>query len=207
MNQHRDEPVLTQADARQYFQDAVQSAISNQNFSVSDESAIYVVNMLLAFLRTERLFDSTAEGIMMKPLALIYGEALQARTESDRSLTMQRLGDLALFISGLYANSLNRSLVDVDYYMAMGGNAYSYMADCSKIAQRQESMRQVFDELSSRFASFVDILAEVGEDSGLQGNTDIMRLYELWQCTGSERLARKLRDHGIHPVRTNRVRH
>jgi len=38
---------------------------------------------------------------------------------------MQRLGDTALFIAGVFADSLNRKLVDVDYYVAMGGTAYA----------------------------------------------------------------------------------
>ena len=207
MNQVRNSTVLAQADARQYFQDAIQSAISNQKFSTSDESVVYLVNMLLSFVRADQLFDKTTDGMMIKPLAVIYAEALQARTENDRSLTMQRLGDLALFISGLFANSLNRSLVDLDYYMVMGGNAYSYLADCSKTAKRHLVMRQVFDDLSTRFACFVEVLAEVGDDAGINSNTDIMRLYELWQITGSDRVARKLRDQGIQPIRTARVEH
>ena len=144
---------------------------------------------------------------MIKPLAFIYSEALAANSESDRTQSLQRLGDIALFISGLYAKSLSRSLVDVDYYIAMGWNAYGYLAECRRYLRISGCIRIVFNELSEKFAGFVEILAEVGEMSNLSGNADILRLYELWQYSGSKRLAKKLQELGIHPVKTQRQTH
>ena len=45
------------------------------------------------------------------------------------SLAGQRLGDVSLFIAGFFARSFARKLIDVDYHIAMGGNAYSSLAD------------------------------------------------------------------------------
>lgn len=207
MNQIHEAKLLTRQDAREYFQDAVQSALFNQKLSASDESVVYIVNLLLAFLRSERLFDKTPDGLMIKPLAMIYGDALEAESETNRAQALQRLGDVALFVSGLYANSLNRCLVDIDYYIAMGGNAYSYLADSSVFSRRLNTMKMVFDELSDKFAGFVDVLSEVGDQSNISGNSDIMRLYEIWLYTGSKRVANKLKNLGIHPVRTGRNTH
>lgn len=200
MNQLRDESMLTRLGAREYFQDAIQTAIINQQFAVSDESVVYVVNLLTEFIRSEKLFDRTPDGFRIKPLALIYGDALTASSEAGRTQSMQRLGDVSLFISGLYANSLGRCLVDVDYYISMGGNAYGYLAGRPGYTHRQSGLRIVFDELSGKFAGFVEILAEVSEQSNINDHADILRLYEIWQSTGSERAAKKLRELGIHPV-------
>ena len=198
---------LSRIGAREYFQGAVKSALINQDFPASDESIVYLVNLLMAFLRSDKLFDRTPDGLMIKPLVIIYSEAVASNSESNRTQSLQRLGDVALFISGLYAGSLGRSLVDVDYYIAMGENAYGYLADCSHNLWRSRGRRILFNELSEKFSGFVDILAEVGEMPDIAGNTDILRLYELWQCSGSKRLANKLQELGIHPVRTRRLTH
>lgn len=207
MNRYLNETVLTGLGAREYFQDAVQTALINQRFTASDESIIYLANLLTAYIRTERLFEHTPDGFQIKPLALIYGEALTAGSETDRTQTMRRLGDVALFIAGVFANSLERCLVDVDYYIAMGGNAYGYLADNSGITHRHVGLKIVFDELSEKFVGFVEILAEVSERSNINGNMDVLRMYEIWQCTGSKRAARKLREFGIQPVKIQRRPH
>ncbi|OGT82088.1 MAG: hypothetical protein A3G96_06525 [Gammaproteobacteria bacterium RIFCSPLOWO2_12_FULL_52_10] len=198
---------LSRCGAREYFQGVVKSAVINQGFPASDESIVYLVNLLMTFLRSDILFERTPDGLMIKPLAIIYSEAVASNSESNRTQSLRRLGDVALFISGLYAGSLGRSLVDVDYYIAMGGNAYGYLAVCRRYLWGSGGIRIVFNELSEKFAGYVEILAEVGETSNLSGNADILRLYELWQHSGSERLAKKLQALGIHPIKIRRQTH
>ena len=56
----------------------------------------------------------------------------------------------------------------------------------------------VFAELAEKFREFVDVLAEI-RDSGSAAALDVLRLYEVWLRTGSQRAARLLREHGIEP--------
>ena len=207
MSHPHNEKLVTRLGAREYFQEVVQSALANQQFHASDESVVYLVNLLVNFLRSENLFDKTPDGLMIKPLAVLYEEALAANSSKGRVRALQRLGDLALFISGLFANSLGRCLVDVDYYISMGGNAYASLAVSNRLPVHSQALKIVFDELSEKFSGYVGILAEVGEESQLSSNTDIMRLYEIWQCTGSKRIANRLQDLGIQPVKICRTRH
>lgn len=207
MTNAHSEQLLTGLGLREYFHDAVHSALVNQHISASDETVIYVVNLLTVNLHSECLFEHSSDGLTIKPLALIYGEALDAQSEDDRDNTLQRLGDIALFISGLFANSLSRSLVDVDYYIAMGGSAYSYLADSSRVSRNHTAFKLVFDELSDQFGEFVDLLAEVSEHANLTSSADIMRLYEIWQSTGSKHASNKLQKLGIHPIQSRRLTH
>ncbi|MEJ2760714.1 MAG: hypothetical protein P8126_04055, partial [Gammaproteobacteria bacterium] len=112
-----------------------------------------------------------------------------------------------LFIAGLYADSLSRSLVDVDYYIAMGGTAYSCLADSGHRSNYVKRLQEVFMELAERFTQCVDILAEVGEQSNLRNDNDVLRLYEVWLGSGSPRAAEKLQAMGIQPIRLERSRH
>jgi hypothetical protein len=51
----------------------------------------------------------------MKPLALHYADAVNAPSIAERGAALRKLGDIALFISSLFADNLNRKLVDIDY--------------------------------------------------------------------------------------------
>jgi len=199
--------VLTQVDARQFFSEAVQSAVANQQVRARGETLCYIVNLLTAYIRADQLFEADAEGLSLKPLALMYAQALEAPTMSDRDSSLKRLGDVALFISGLFSTSLSRSLVDVDYYIQMGGNAYGFLADSARITRETQALKIAFMELSDQFSAFADVLAEVSESGRLHNSVDIMRMYDIWQTTGSRRIALKLRNLGIEPVTTHRNTH
>jgi hypothetical protein len=196
----KEDQLITGMDVREYFQDTVTTAVTNQKLSVNTETILYIVNMLTGFTRTENLYEKTDEGYMIRALALLYAETVDAKTITERNKSLQRLGDIALFISGLFSYSLNRSLVDVDYYAAMGGNAYSNLADSMRHSYQGQTISMVFAELSEKFLALVDVLAEINENSMQTSDSDVLRLYELWLKTGSQRAAKKLQQNGVQPV-------
>jgi len=202
-----DTQLITGMDVSDYFRDSVTTAAANQNLEINTETILYVVNMLTSFVRAENLYEKTDDGYMIRALALIYADSIDAATTAERNRILQRLGDIALFISGLFSYSLNRSLVDVDYYAAIGGNAYANLADTTRRGFQGQTVSMVFSELSDKFLSLVDILAEVNENCSQKSDSDIMRLYELWLKTGSERVAKQLQKFGIQPVSLSSRRH
>lgn len=194
--------LVTDVNVREHFRDSIHTALSNQKVEAGEDTVYYVVNLLAYFAHSENLFSQTAEGVDLKPLALIYAEAVEANSLEERLSALRRLGDVALLISGVFSSSLNRKVVDVDYYMAMGGSAYAHLSDISRGTVRGKVFCAIFGELSDKFPRFVDVLAEVSEQSGLSSQTDIMRLYEIWLHTGSRRAADRLRKLGIQPIPT-----
>jgi hypothetical protein len=82
----------------------------------------------------------------------------------------------------------------------MGGAAYGYVSESFKGRERTDAYSEVFSELAAKFTAFVDILAEVGEQSNLRSNADLLRIYEIWLKTGSKRAEKKLRGFGISPL-------
>jgi hypothetical protein len=183
-----------------FFQGLVSDAVENQQADISEEATCYVVNLLAAFAHSDKLFENTQEGLMIQPLALLYGEALEAPNAEKRNHALRRLGDVALFICGIFSDSLNRKVVDVDYYITMGGSAYGSISSAGRQLARWRALGAVFDELGAKFASLVDVLHEVGDQTRLRNDSDIMRLYEIWQRTGSRYAERQLGRFGIHPV-------
>ena len=184
---------------REHFSAALESAARNQDVALRDITSTYLVNLLTEYCEASALAAVTDANRQIKPLATLYGEALEAQTSAHRRLTLRRLGDLALFISGIFSDSLNRKLVDVDYYIGMGEAAYCCVYDSLQADTRAKTLGTVFGELSSKFPQLVDVLTEISEISGLKSRNDLLRSYELWQKTGSERARKQLRRAGIVP--------
>ncbi|NNE38486.1 MAG: hypothetical protein HKN08_09290 [Gammaproteobacteria bacterium] len=200
------EQLITDIDAREFFHGALEDALQNQAIAVSGETVVYLGNLLTTFIKSDYLFEHTEDGMMLKPLAMHYQDAVEAKTLKQRFILLRRLGDVSLFISGMYSQSLNRGLVDIDYYIAMGGNAYSYLSETGK-TNITDGLKVAFFELASRFTDMINVLSEVSEASNLSSNFDVLRMYELWQKTGSSRIADKLKQTGIQPVKTAMQRH
>jgi hypothetical protein len=155
----------------------------------------YVVNLLALYARSDRLYEHTSDGLDIKPLALMLNDAREAASLAGRRAALRRLGDVALFIGGFFAHSLSRKLVDVDYYIAMGGTAYGALSD----TLRAELLGAVYAELAGKFGGFVDVLAEVGA-ARPNSDSDILRLYEIWLRTGSTRARGRLIALGVLPA-------
>ena len=203
----RTERLITGVDVREYFRGAVAAALERQKFSPLDETIVYLSHMLAAFTHAERLYDRAGDGMVLRPLAQLYAEAAGAASGEERDKRLRRLGDIALFIAGLFAHSLSRSLVDVDYYISMGGGAYGRLAKSHDALRACPTLKEVYAELSECFPRFVDVLGDIGDSVSLGNSADVLRLYEIWQCTGSARAAARLRELGIDPIRSRRSTH
>jgi hypothetical protein len=190
------------ASLKEFFRDALHDALSHQHVAVEDQTEHYVVNVLTLFSNPDALYErqpNEAPRAGLKPLALMLGEALEAPTHEARCRGLQRLGDVSLFIAGFFSAGFARKLVDVDYHIAMGGQAYGTLAE-SCPQPRGRTLRQVFAELATKFVPVVDALNEISESSYQHSDRDRLRLYELWVKTGSERSRRLLRKLGIEPA-------
>lgn len=194
------ERLITGTNVRAYFHDSITTALKKRNRSAEDHTIAYVTNLLAGFTRTDMLYDHTRDGPMLRPLALLYADAVQAVSEEERQNALRRLGDVALFVSGVFPDSLSRTMVDVDYYIAMGGSAYGYLVRNASDSPRARAWVEAFEELASRFCEFVELLGEVADVTSLRNESDIMRLYDTWTRTGNRRAARQLRSLGIHVV-------
>lgn len=188
------------ANLKEFFKDALHDALSHQHVAVEGETEHYVVNLLTLFADPDALYerDEKSRG-RLKPLVLMLGEALEAPTAEARCRGLQRLGDVSLFIAGFFSAGFARKLVDVDYHVAMGGQAYGTLAE-SVPAARGRTLRQVFAELAAKFQPMVDALNEISESAYQHSAQDRLRQYELWVKTGSERSRRILRKLGIEPT-------
>lgn len=184
--------------AVEYFKELVDGAIGHQGLHANDLTAFYVVQMLAGFV--DRPATESAAGDT--PLAVRLAEALESGGVRQR-IGLKQIGDLSLFISGFFSDSLRRKLVDVDYYVSIGGYAYHALSRVES-----EPVSPVFAELGEKFVAFVDVISEVSERTQCASNADLLRLYERWLKTGSLRSGQLLAERGVVPnasIRSTRV--
>lgn len=192
------EPVFRRESAVEYFKELVDGALTNQGLATQELTAFYVVHLLTRFVQRPDAGEPDTD----LPLALRLAQALETGGMRQRA-SLRQIGDLALFISGFFSDSLNRKLVDVDYYVSIGGCAYSALSRVET-----DTFSSVFAELGEKFVGFVDVLSEVSERTSCASNTDVLRLYEKWMKTGSRHSGQLLVEQGVVPnasIRSTRI--
>lgn len=185
---------------QEYFYDSVNNAVTRQCVEVDPHAAHYVVNLLTIFSRSNELYEEHAEHYGLRPLALMLAEAANAERTDHRNYLLQRIGDVALFIAGFFADGLAGKAVDVDYYIYMGGNAYGSLSDELRGTFRGRTFAPVYRELAAKFQVLVDVLNEVADGARENSDVDLLRAYELWLKTGSRRAEALLRQSGVEPL-------
>lgn len=179
--------------AQDFFAEELRSVMGKHQVSAHEDSFNYLVHLLVRSIESEKFFVKRPDGKLDNNfLVEIYSESLQGDAVKKRA-ALQRLGDICLVISGFFAESLQRKLVDIGYYFGMGGSAYKQLSEM----QLNRPARELYGELSDKFRPFSNVLCEMSERSGVQSNKDLLRLYERWLTTGSERLKNVLNEHGI----------
>jgi hypothetical protein len=179
--------VFRRESAVEYFKQLVEEAMAHQRIAAQQLTAFYVVQLLAGYLQQKEEEDA-AEPLALKLSRALDGGGFQQRT------TLRQIGDTSLFISGFFSDSLRHKLVDVDYYVSIGGYAYNALS-----RQETDALSPVFAELADKFGGFVDVLSEVSERSSCASNSDLLRLYERWLKTGSARSGQLLIERGVVP--------
>jgi len=184
-----DRQVLREQTPAEYFKELVEGALARRRVDACDLTEYYLVNLLCQYVR----FDSREASALDQPLAIQLTRAINGAGQEQRA-RLRSLGDCSLFMSGFFSDSFRRSLVDVDYYKSMGECAYGSLS-----RDEDDAFAEVFGELSRKFVGFVDVLADISERTTLGTATDVLRLYEKWLRTGSQRDGQRLVEQGILP--------
>jgi len=179
---------------RELFSELVGEAVSETRAAASPEAAIYLVELLVGRLDQAPLVRDAEDQPTL-------GESLlRARLEREaarRAALLRDVGDLTLFTAGFFSDHLERGIMSLDYYRSVGRAAYADLSSCVALRARQPVWPSLFRELAENFAQFVDVLAEVGSLARQDSSKELLRLYERYLRTGSERARARLARKGI----------
>ena len=188
----------------EFFREQVTEAQERQKVKLKEATQFYVVNLLTEFHDAAKLFPVENDKLVDEPLALIYARAMASPYRTERVRLLKDIGDRSLYVSGFFSDSLKRKIIDIDYYTNMGEHAYGYVSSLAKEDRTPDVFAEIFGELAEKFLHMVDILSSISESAELTSDQDLLRLYERWLQTRSDRLSKKLQKNGIVPVECKR---
>lgn len=188
--------LVLSSSLKEFFRMMVGEVVKRQRVSLEEVTEFYVVNLLSDYAQAEKLFTQESDGRRdTEPLAVLYHRAMQQERE-EKIRTLRRLGDVSLYTAGFFNSSLKDRAVGADYYVQMGRNAYSTVADLAS----SSSFSAVYHELCVKFSSLVEVLEEIAARglaaNGPQGQ---LKVFENWSRTGNGRLEQVLIDSGMLP--------
>lgn len=172
----------------EHFNEMVEWGLHKRKLNVPVESKVYLVGILEKFLNTKNLFET-------EPADTLAESFLKARNSElyIKNNILKNLADKTLYICGYFGDSLNRKLVDVDYYVDMGEMAYKELS----ASTREEGLASVYFDYSKRFVKYVDVLTHISEYSFVKSDNSVLRLYERYLKTGSKLAQEKLAEMGV----------
>lgn len=175
-----------------WFDERVRVAHENVGADLSRDGELYLTALLVDRVRTDR--PDPGDPRSSATLAELHLRAAQA-SPTEQAKTYRELGDRSLYLVGYFEESLSRSTVGPRYYREMGAAAY---ARADHVFKRffSDAFGELFQELARRFGTCVRVLQEVRRAVDDQPDA-LLRLYQTWRETGSERAAERLRAFGL----------
>jgi hypothetical protein len=156
-----------------------------------EDTCWYLGSLLERFGRSEQLFAFQDGEMTLRPLALLYSDAIQADNARERCLMLQQLGDMALFLGALFPERFTRHGILQDYFVGMGGSAYDYLADNAK------ANRHIFAELANTFTRMLEMVANACSRTQHLTTEEVLALYQRWLSTRDPLIENQLRALGI----------
>lgn len=181
---------LLRSTAKEFFRGLLRQACDEQHVLPSETAEFYLVQLLERFVRPD-------EGLLDRPLALEFLESLDVDS-SERYQRLKHVGDTALFVSGIFTESLESTAVGPEYYTSLGGLAYRRLANLTG-TQVGRGVADLFTEMSARFLDFVRVFSQMSLDELFASDRDTLRIYRRWLVTRGARDASVLMRRGIIP--------
>ena len=148
-------------------------------------------SLLERFGRSEQLFAYQEGQMTLRPLALLYSDAIEADNTRERCLMLQQLGDMALFLGALFPERFTRHGILQDYFIGMGGSAYDYLADNARANQH------IYAELANTFTRMLEMVANACSRKHRLTTEEVLALYQRWINTRDPVIEGQLRALGI----------
>lgn len=181
---------------QEFFKERVSEVMARGKISASETAEFYLVDLLERYMMTTALFDKTnnENHLDRDPLAIQLLKAQEAGVAGvEKIKILKKLGDTSLYVSGFFGDSLNKKVIDLDYYREMGSIAYRTLSMSIKDPQ----FHDLYEELHHKFNGFVAVLTEVSHELLPQTDQNLLALYETYVKTGSEAAKKFLADKGL----------
>jgi hypothetical protein len=190
---------ITETSLSSYFSERLTRYARRFRPPPHEDTCWYLGSLLERFCRNEQLFTYQDGHMTLRPLALLYSDAIQANNSRERCLMLQQLGDMALFLGALFPERLTRHGIQQDYFIGMGGSAYDYLADNAR------ANRHIFAELANTFPRMLEMVANACSRTQHLTTEEVLALYQRWLSTNDPVIESQLRTLGIELTGSERL--
>ena len=188
--------IVTQASMAEFFAERIQDALKEQSISLEEASQVYLVQLLDDFTHNHNLQVGGGEGESGTPaLFRLYERAMNAAPR-EAAFAYRHMGDVALVVAGMFAPHVQRSLVNIDYYVKMGGSAYHR----ASFLDRTGALAPALSQLARCFDKVVEVLTRIAERTTLPVPSDVADLYARWARNPDCDLGQRLMLGGVVPI-------
>jgi len=194
-------PIVATDSISSYFHDVVEDALKARRVDATEMASTYLVALLTDFARP----DVRAGQALDRPVSFLLDEALHTPDAAERFERLRSLGDGVLYSCGFFGDHFEAKGVEQSYLVGIGSVAYGGASSMLRVPSEDAARRlDIYRELADKFTSFVGVFAEIADSTAAQavaGSRDLLKVYERWLKTGSDRLALALTSHGLVPMR------
>ena len=182
-------------DSKSFFRESLKEALLDRKIETYPHVEAYLVDLLNHYLFATNLYnEEEASGKRTRDtLAEMMLRAANA-PQKQRYDLLKKLGDSALYMSGFFADSFQRKVVDVDYYIDMGATAYSSLSR----GMYEDTYAKMYMEIAQKFSLFVDVFMVMSRKTIGSDPDNILRLMEIQAKTGSTLAQDILLEKGIY---------
>jgi len=169
----------------EFFRTEITEARDELGMCFNESVEHYLVNLLCDYIqRGERPLPQD------EPLAFLYKRAIEAPEVLEQIQFMRDLGDVALYSAGFFGESIEKSSVDRNYYVSMGGAAYQTVAGLIGGKRQGGSFASMYQSLGNGFSELVKLLNHLEEAqlARSRSHNDLLKLYARWLKTRRPRL-------------------
>lgn len=188
-----------------FFREKIKQAKVKMRVQTHSSTDEYLISLLVNFINPPKLAtDDHSQDLLNQTLFDILKQAMESDPERKFEL-LKQLADTSLYISGFFQDYFNRKLFDIDYYMTMGRSAYYHISSLGPSVGKSSDVK-VFSRICEDFGTCVDLVAYVSERPEKMNNHDLLVLYNRWSKSNSERLFNILKEAGITPVPSSKMK-
>lgn len=180
--------------SKEYFDELLEDTLKDVNeFEVHPFSKLYLSDLLNSFVHVDSLFEKNEEGKMeSKMLSEQFFES-QHLENIEKAQKLKKLAETTLYVSGFFASSLNRKIVNQSYYAQIGAMVY---ANLSTVLAK-ESKSDLYMHLANHFVNYADVLTEISHKVNIQKSNDVLDLFSRYIDSGSQWAEKQLIQNGV----------
>ena len=135
-------------------------SINKKSAKPLPKEAIYYSSLVLdQFVDSKRLFDISEGRPKQKILGIkLMESASMGKIEQER--TIKDVAETALITCGYFSDSLNRKIIDTDYYQKIGKSAYQKLNSLKPEAYNQKYFFKHISDLFETIIMLINIVAQ-----------------------------------------------